>query len=357
MRALTSLALAVVVAAACGAQGPAAGAALRPPSTASPAASPPAAAADPAATPTPPPAQVPARFTATIAHAPGARVRSGPGLDQPILDIDRVGTTETFDGWFRREDDQPLPDEITGRIEAWSRDWFHLADGRGWVHSASVRGSQPAAMPQRPWTPPAGVSSPRSGLIEIAPALQDHPVTCEVASLRMALAGRGIATDELSLLALTGDDRRAAEADAAGDIQRWGDPNRTFVGDPDGHISTHTGYGVYAGPIADAARRAGASVVAGGTGIAPATLYAAVIAGHPAVVWVTNDYRRGTVRTWQAWDGTTVRYTLNEHAVLLVGVTPSAVLINDPMKGPVWLARADFEATYETFDDMAVIVR
>jgi uncharacterized protein YvpB len=75
------------------------------------------------------------------------------------------------------------------------------------------------------------------------------------------------------------------------------------------------------------------------------------------VAWVTNDYRRGSVRTWVAWDGATVPYTLNEHAVLVVGVTPGSVLVNDPMKGQVWLGRSEFETAYATFDDMAVVIR
>ncbi|HEY4025330.1 MAG TPA: C39 family peptidase [Candidatus Dormibacteraeota bacterium] len=359
MRAIPLLVL--VITAACGAAASASAPLRVPPPTANPGPSAVAAPAGPVApTPAPtaaPPAPVPLTFSATIVHAPGARVRSGPGLDQPVLDIDRVGRTETFDGWFQRADDQPLPDEVTGRIEPWSRDWFHLADGRGWVHSASVRGNHPDGMPQRQWTRPGSPANPAAGLIEIPAGLQQHPVTCELASLKMALAGRGIAADELSLLALTGDDRRPAEADGSGDIRRWGDPNQVFVGDPDGHISAHTGYGVYAAPIAAAARRSGASVVAAGTGIAPAAVYAAVIAGHPAVAWVTNDYRPASVRTWVAWDGSTVQYALNEHAVLVVGVTPGSILVNDPMKGQVWLTRTQFEAGYATFDDMAVVIR
>ena len=139
-------------------------------------------------------------------------------------------------------------------------------------------------------------------------------------------------------------------------LGRWGNPNQQFVGDPDGHISSHTGYGVYAGPIARAARQRGATVLAAGGGIVPSTVYADVLAGHPVVAWVTNDYRRGNPRTWQAWDGSTIQYASNEHAVLVVGVTPGAVLINDPVAGQVWRTRSDFEAAYATFGDMAVVV-
>ena len=309
------------------------------------------------ATPTSAPAPVPATFTGTIVHAPGARVRFGPGTDMPVVEVDRVGRTETFDGWFRRADDTPLTDELSGRIEPWSRDWFHLADGRGWVHSASVRGSQPAAMPQVPWRQPAGLPAASAGLLDgIAFDRQDHPVTCEIASLKMALQGRGIARDEAALLQATGVDGRPAEVDGEGRIERWGDPNLSFVGDPDGHISTHTGYGVYAAPVARAAVRSGARVLVSGTGIGPGAIYNAVVGGHPVVAWVTSDFRPGAVSTWRTWDGTVVRYALNEHAVLVVGVTPAYVLVQDPMQGTAWHARAEFEAAYATFGDMAVIV-
>lgn len=301
------------------------------------------------------PAPIPSTFTGVVVHAPGARVRYGPGLDLPVMDVDAVGAPETFDGWFRRVDDTPLPDEITGTVEPWSRDWLHLADGRGWMHSTAVRGRQPAGMPQRDWQPPNSVPDPGAGMIEVALHRQEHPVTCEIASLQMALAGRGIATDEASLLRLTGVDRRPAEAGADG-IARWGDPNRTFVGDPDGRISTHTGYGVYAGPIARAAERSGASVIAAGTGIAPTAVYAAIRAGHPVIVWVPNDLRPVAVGRWRAWDGATIPYTLNEHAVLVVGATPASILINDPLGAQRWVARSTFEAAYATFDSMAVVI-
>ncbi|HEY7198890.1 MAG TPA: C39 family peptidase [Candidatus Dormibacteraeota bacterium] len=143
---------------------------------------------------------------------------------------------------------------------------------------------------------------------------------------------------------------------AAGAILRWGDPEAAFVGDPDGDPPDHTGYGVYAAPIARAAARAGAPVLASGTGITPASLYAAVVAGHPAVAWVTNDYRADAVSTWQAWDGAEVRYSLHEHAVTVIGVTPTLVLLDDPYFGQRWHSRAEFEASYGTLGDMAVIL-
>lgn len=217
----------------------------------------------------------------------------------------------------------------------------------------TARPVPPAAAPS---IAPAPSPTPTSRVLDIPLHLQEQRATCEVAALRMALSSLGIVTDEASLLALTGIDRRPPLVDGAGGILRWGDPDRSFVGDPAGSPDDHTGYGVYAAPIARAAQRTGATVTASGTGVEPATVYAAVLSGRPAVTWVTNDYQPSTLRTWVAWDGAAVRYTLREHAVLVVGVTPTSVLVNDPWWGRRWHTRSEFESAYATFGDMAVIV-
>jgi uncharacterized protein YvpB len=277
-------------------------------------------------------------------------------MDMPAQDIDRTGRVETFDGWIQRLDDTPVADAVTGHIEQWSRDWFHLADGRGWVHSATIRGMQPADLAQETWRRPAAVPVPLAALLDIAEDGQDQPVTCEVASLKMALRFRGISTDERSLLALTGVDDRRADLGADGAVVRWGNPNRAFVGDPAGHMSDLTGYGTYAAPVARAAVAAGGSVLAAGAGIPASAVFAAVMAGHPVVTWVTSDYQRHQLRTWRAWDGAEVSYTMAEHAVLVIGVTPAMVVINDPWWGQVWHDRSTFEAAYATFGGMAVVI-
>lgn len=231
----------------------------------------------------------------------------------------------------------------------------------GGARAAAVRAAPPApAAPAAAGLPASAAPTPAPRyppLVDIPVDLQDRRATCEVAALKMALAGRGIVTDERSLLALTGIDDRPAVDDGHGGIAHWGDPNASFVGDPDGSPPDHTGYGVYAAPIARAAERSGATVTASGTGISPASLYEAVRAGQPAVAWVTNDYKRDATRTWVAWDGELIHYTLTEHAVLVVAVTPTQVLVNDPYFGRHWHSRTEFEAAYDTFDEMAVVLR
>jgi len=92
----------------------------------------------------------------------------------------------------------------------------------------------------------------------------------------------------LTLIGYMTNDRRQAQIDSTGRLVAWGDPAEGFVGDPDGHIERRTGYGVYFGPVATAATRAGAQAIKAGGGlygsaIAPSEVYNAVLDGHP--VW------------------------------------------------------------------------
>ena len=153
----------------------------------------------------------------------------------------------------------------------------------------------------------------------------------------------------------------AAQFDAKGRLIAWGDPAQGFVGDPDGRIERLTGYGVYFGPVAAATTKAGAQAIKAGGGlygspIAPSEVYDAVLDGHPVVAWISNTYRTAPLSRYTAFDGATVSYTLTEHAVTVIGVRPDAVLINDPWFGRHWHAKAQFEAAYATFQQMAVIV-
>jgi len=275
----------------------------------------------------------------------------------PVLDLVPAGSVVTFDGWFRRADEPALADDTTGRIEPWSRDWLHLADGRGWIHSSAVLGQPPAGTAQLAWIRPGRLPSSQAGIVAAPLDLQDTNVTCEIASLKMALAARGISSTESALLGWTGVDPRPPELDQSGRIVRWGNPDTGFVGDPNGRMSELTGYGVYAAPVARAARAAGATVLAAGRGVSARSVYSQLIAGQPVIAWVTSDYRRDQVSTWSAWDGATVTYSLQEHAVLVVGITPSQVVINDPWWGTIWRSRQVFEAAYSTLGEMAVVIR
>ena len=136
---------------------------------------------------------------------------------------------------------------------------------------------------------------------------QIHGLDCEAAALQMALAEQGIAVSQNTLLSQMGIDYRAPYWDASG-AMHWGDPYANFVGNPDGAERLLTGYGVYYPPIARVAAMDGATVVRSGEGIAPATLYQDVLAGHPAIAWVSFDWKFHQVTHYVAFDGRTVQF-------------------------------------------------
>ncbi|GAC1474921.1 MAG: hypothetical protein PVS2B1_20880 [Candidatus Dormibacteraceae bacterium] len=235
------------------------------------------------------------------------------------------------------------------------------ACGASPIQVAVVTNPSPAveAPPPSPESPPT--PRPTERVLDIKLHFQEHSVTCEAAALKMALAYEGITVDEMTLIGYMTNDRRPAQFDSRGRLVAWGDPAQGFVGDPDGRIERLTGYGVYFGPVAVAATRAGASAIKAGSGLygspIPASeVYDAVLDGHPVVAWISNTYKTANLSRYTAFNGATVSYTLTEHAVTIAGVRPDAVLINDPWFGRQWHSKAQFEAAYATFEQMAVVV-
>jgi uncharacterized protein YvpB len=109
--------------------------------------------------------------------------------------------------------------------------------------------------------------------------------------------------------------------------------------------------------VVKAATSLGGHVLNSGQNISPAQVYAAVLAGHPAVVWVTYKWVTLHRQDYAAFDGKTIPYAgPGEHAVTVVGVDASRVLINNPWSGPEWVSKATFERVYATYDYMAVVL-
>ncbi|HKB33405.1 MAG TPA: C39 family peptidase [Candidatus Dormibacteraeota bacterium] len=233
--------------------------------------------------------------------------------------------------------------------------------GPGAVRAAIPPRPIPVTASGQPSPPPSASPTATERVLDIKIHYQEHNLTCEAAALKMALAYEGVNVDEMTLLGYMTSDPSPARFDAQGHLIAWGDPAHGFVGNPDGRIERYTGYGAYDQPVAFAALLAGANVVAAGGGlygspIAPSEVYDAVLDGHPVVAWISNTYRTVPLNRYTAYDGATVSYTLTEHAVTVIGVRPDAVLINDPWFGQHWHSKAQFEAAYATFEQMAVIV-
>jgi len=213
-------------------------------------------------------------------------------------------------------------------------------------------------VPPPPTPAPAPVAADWSGYVTIpVPIYQQAMVLdCETGALRMGLATFGRYYSDSALFAYENPDTRMPLMGPNHTVVQWGDPYTNFVGYVNGSDYTPTGYGVYYPVIVAIAQSHGLPNAYGGQGFAPSTVYAALAARHPVEIWIETNWARPRLGTWTAWDGRQVRYSLVEHAVILSGVSPTMVRVNDPLHGTqYWVSKWEFETVWRDFDNMAVI--
>jgi uncharacterized protein YvpB len=189
----------------------------------------------------------------------------------------------------------------------------------------------------------------------VAMYYQVHSLSCEEASVSMALTHQGIYVSQDQILAEMGADRRTMYRDANG-VVRWGDPYVSFVGSVDGSESNYTGYGANYPPLVRVALAHHARILAYGY-MSAQTIYARLAAGHPVVVWATWDWAWHPRHDYLAFDGRWVPWigpTYASHVYTAVGVKPDAVLVNDPLRGQYWVGKAAFQAAYSDFMEAIV---
>jgi uncharacterized protein YvpB len=167
---------------------------------------------------------------------------------------------------------------------------------------------------------------------------QQHHLTCESSAASMGT--RGIIT-ESQLMAI---------------IPRRANPNLGFRGNPDGLQGTQLiDYGVYAAPVQKALAAYGyESAVLYYSNDSQLVSY--ISQGWPVVVWITYALQRAAPRVSWA-NGEPFFLVPHEHAVLAVGYTGNAIIVNDP-----YLARrvaygwGDFNRGWGYFDNMALAI-
>ena len=165
---------------------------------------------------------------------------------------------------------------------------------------------------------------------------QQHAQSCESASLRMALAykGRHVARD-MDILKKIGYDPRPLNKKK----NVWDDPQQQFVGDVNGSQGGGTGWGVYAEPVAKAARSYGRGATTQ-YGVSTAFVANNIYKGNPVVLWgIWNE--TATQRSWKTPDGRKVSGPVPMHVRLVVGVkgkasNPVGFYIHDPITGPTY---------------------
>lgn len=194
-------------------------------------------------------------------------------------------------------------------------------------------------------------STPTSSFIlPVSMHYQEHSLSCEVASLKMALNYRGISVSEDTLISLIGFDPTPRQGSV------WGDPNKAFVGNIDGHQDT-TGYGVYWGPIAQAANHYRSAQAFSGWTVSQ--MAHQLTQGNPIVFW--GVYPPASSDPWTTPDGIVIQAWKGEHVRLLVGFTgpesnPSSFIINDPIIGRVTWSTRQFTANWSTFNNSGVVI-
>ena len=181
---------------------------------------------------------------------------------------------------------------------------------------------------------------------------QEHALSCEVASLLMALNYRGVKVTESELIKnLPVSDPGPRQANNI-----WGDPNLGFVGDVNGYMP-NTGYGVYEQPIDDLALKyRPAKIITSGT---LDSLITELGNGNPVVVWGVVGTGRDI--SWTTSGGKVITAKMDEHARTLIGFTgdsknPQLMILLDPIFGEIRLTVKDFLANWKMLENKAVVV-
>ncbi len=179
---------------------------------------------------------------------------------------------------------------------------------------------------------------------------QQHALSCELASLKMALNYKGIGVTENQLLDQIPTDGAARNGNT------WADPDQVFVGDVNGHQNT-TGYGVHAGPILSLASNYRTSRNA--TGWSMQELAQTLADGNPVVIWGTAGSMKKD--SWVTPGGRTIDTWVGEHARTLIGFTgkvdnPTSFIINDPIFGRLRWSTSQFRGNWSLMGSMGVAI-
>ena len=193
---------------------------------------------------------------------------------------------------------------------------------------------------------------------------QQYANSCEAATLRMALAFKGVnLKNDVQLLARFG--YNPTYKDWTNNI--WDDPQKQYVGYVDIAGKPYGGYGVYGLPVVKAIESFGLKAeYATSTAITPSLLAQSINNKNPVIVWGYSSFTEPPY-TWKTREGVEVRAFRGEHVRLVVGFkgsaeNPTGFYINDSLSGK----KAEYWATQKLMEnitkvpgvtDQAVIVK
>jgi uncharacterized protein YvpB len=183
---------------------------------------------------------------------------------------------------------------------------------------------------------------------------QRHALSCEETSTSMGLVHQGLHISQDQILSRLGVDRTPARL-VNGYVVRWGDPDRAFVGNVNGSENNYTGQQANPKALVRVLNSYGAKIIewsepgVGPNVISAQEIYRQVAAGHPVVAYATWDWNWHRIYYYRSEDGNRVPLIspADDHVYLVVGVSATRVLINDPIRGQYWVSKGAFNASYE----------
>lgn len=185
-----------------------------------------------------------------------------------------------------------------------------------------------------------------------APILQQaQRNTCESAALEILLATKGVRVDQNELQAAL-PRSGPLDPEGAGAERVWGDPERGYVGRPDGG-GVAGGFGVFQGPVAGVARGQGVRLE-DVSGREPSAVYERLRQGRAVMVWV--GLSDGPYGEWRSPEGRRVRVNFGEHTVVLTGIRADGSLrVSNPLQGTAetWTTET-FELMWDRLDRRAL---
>jgi uncharacterized protein YvpB len=258
---------------------------------------------------------------------------------------------------------------VAGTIAVFASPRFTIAAARPTPSPLFVI-ENPAPTPSPTPTPTPTPAVTPTGIVtfNVPVYKQLRNLDCETAALQMALSALGHTYTQNELIAMQPppDTRQPVMGTVSGHkaVLQWGNPYKNFVGNIDGADLIPTGYGIYYPPLVAVAQSHGAPNAVGGEGAengwTPARIYAELTAGHPVMAWTETGWAHPYVGYWTTFDEKIkIRYSLIEHVVTLSGVSPTQVRVNDPWHSgsQYWFSKAEFEASWSDFNNMAIVLK
>jgi uncharacterized protein YvpB len=195
---------------------------------------------------------------------------------------------------------------------------------------------------------------------------QDYSLSCEVASLQMALAYKGIVVSEdelLSQIPKTGPFVKEFQPDGT---FVWGDPDIGFVGDANGKwkgangLVDGTGWGVNYGPIANLTQSYRESSY-GKRGGNSQDLRSELNAGNPVIIWEQSDKTIKEEVYYKTETGKDIKF-IQDHVVLITGYRVSkkhgfVYTIKDPFYGETIWSEARLNRYWSRYNNDMVVVK